>query len=361
MLVSFYLNIYVVAMIDKKTLAFVSIALLLIGAFLYSVSEILMPFAMALFLGYFFAPLVNKIHRLGASRAVSSVLVLCFIIALLVMFSVTIIPLLYKQIVILAQMAIDHKADIQNFVAGIINQYDFSPQFVAKLTSYIDALSGTIMGFMANVLTNIIQSGIAAINILSLIFVLPFVLYYVMADWHKISNAVESMVPRRMAPYFHALTKELHITLSGYVRGQLMVCMIMATYYSLAYTIIGVESGIALGIISGALTFIPYAGALFSIVLTSLIVVAQFGSLKILAIVIGAFLLAQFLEGYFIVPKLVGSKVKVHPVWIIFGLLAGGAIMGFLGVLIALPLTAVIAVIIRFMIKDYKESSIYKA
>lgn len=349
-----------IEMRTKKAAIFFLAILFAIFAFLYSVSEVLMPFAVALFLGYFFAPVVSKMHSFGVSRSVASISVVSFVILLIVMFSITVIPLLYKQVVLLAQMAIDHQKDVQDLIRKFMDEYQLSPALTAKLQEYLEALSGTVLSFMGSVLTNILHSGVAAINILSLIFICPFVLYYIMADWNKLTHALDSVIPVKALPAFKGLSKELHYTLSGYVRGQLMVCMIMATYYSVAYTIIGVESGIALGIISGALTFIPYAGALFSIVLTGLIVTVQFGSLKILAIVLGAFMFAQFLEGNFIVPKLVGEKVKLHPVWVIFGLLSGGALFGFLGVMIALPLTAVIAVVIRFLLKDYKESSIYK-
>lgn len=152
---------------------------------------------------------------------------------------------------------------------------------------------------------------------------------------------------------------EIDEIISGYVRGQTMVCLFLACYYSIGLTLAGLHYGFIIGILTGILTFIPYAGALAGTTTGILVAVFQFDDWTKIAAVIAVFLTGQFLEGNFITPKIVGDKVKLNPVWIIFGLLAGGALFGFVGVLIAVPITAVIGVLVRFFTRQYLNSTLY--
>ncbi|MGB8893871.1 MAG: AI-2E family transporter, partial [Pseudolabrys sp.] len=186
--------------------------------------------------------------------------------------------------------------------------------------------------------------------------VTPVVAFYLIYDWHRMIRTVDNWVPLQQRGTVRALAQEIDAAISGFVRGQTGVCLILGSFYALALTLTGLNFGLLIGLISGLITFIPYVGSMTGLVLA----VAQFwpayGSILI---VLGIFLVGQFLEGYVLSPKLVGESVGLHPVWLIIALLAFGYLFGFVGLLVAVPLAATIGVLLRFALRRYLQSSFY--
>ena len=190
--------------------------------------------------------------------------------------------------------------------------------------------------------------------------VTPVVAFYLIYDWHRMIATADSWVPVNQRETVRQLAREVDAAIAGFVRGQTAVCLILGSFYAVALTLSGLNFGLLIGLISGVITFIPYVGSMTGLTLAMAVAVAQFwpqwGSiLEVLAI----FLVGQFLEGNLLSPKLVGESVGLHPVWLIFALLAFGYLFGFVGLLVAVPLAATIGVLMRFALQRYRESMLY--
>jgi predicted PurR-regulated permease PerM len=347
--------------VSKRTIIASTLAVTILLIMLYSVSQILAPFAIGLLLAYFCSPIVSIMEKLKFTRSLSSALVLVGIIAIITLFSIAVIPLLYNQIATLAHAAITHKDDISQLFSSLTQNYEIPSSMTESLQSALNGVSSRILGFFGNFISQILQSGMTAVSILSMLFITPIVFYYFLLDWPKIVASIDSLIPRKMFKRYTEIKGDIDNVLSSFIRGQSLVCLIMGLYYALGLTAIGTESGIALGLISGLLSFIPYVGWLFSLSLSILIVAIQYISITKVLMTVALFTVGNFIENNFIVPKFIGTRIHLHPVWTIFGMFAGGTLLGFVGILIALPLTAVIAVLIRYLLKDYKNSSIYSS
>jgi predicted PurR-regulated permease PerM len=228
-------------------------------------------------------------------------------------------------------------------------------QALAKAKDSIGGASGYTLQVLGSVAANLVTSGIAVLNILSLIFVTPIVTFYILRDWDKILRKINSWLPVKYAKVIRKMASEIDGILAGYVRGQTHVCFVVGVYYAAALTLAGLEFSLLIGFATGILLFIPYVGTLFCFAVAILVAFFQFGDLQHVVFIAAIFLLGQLLEGVFLTPNLVGNKVQLHPAWIMFGLLAGGAIFGLSGVLVAVPVTAVIGVLARAFIREYLE------
>lgn len=207
---------------------------------------------------------------------------------------------------------------------------------------------------------NIVTQGIAVFDILTLLIITPVVAFYLLRDWPKVTRSVDTLVPRKQHGLFRRALKDIDATLSGFLRGQALVCLCLGLIYSIGLSLVGLEYGATIGIIAGVLSFIPYVGSTFGLVVSMVLAFIQFDDGLSIGLTLAVFLFGQALEGYVLTPKLVGDRVGLHPVWILFALFAGGSLLGFVGILIAVPVAAVIGVLIRLGLSHYKESSLYK-
>jgi predicted PurR-regulated permease PerM len=216
------------------------------------------------------------------------------------------------------------------------------------------------VGWLTTFLKSLWSGGRALISLFSLIVVTPVVAFYLLYDWHKMLVSVDNAVPVNQRATVRRLARECDAAISGFVRGQSAVCLILGTFYAVALTIAGLNFGLLIGLLAGLITFVPYVGSLTGLILALGVAVAQFwpnwGSV---VMVLGIFLVGQFAEGNILSPKLVGERVGLHPVWVIFALLAFGYLFGFVGLLVAVPLAATIGVLARFALERYRESSLY--
>jgi hypothetical protein len=184
--------------------------------------------------------------------------------------------------------------------------------------------------------------------------------YYLLADWNKITAQVENLFPRPYVKTINKRLKQIDTLLSAFVRGQAMVCLFLALFYGIGLTLIGVDLGFAVGFLAGVFSFVPYMGTMTGFVLSLLLALTQGASWPLFALIVAVFLIGQFIEGYILTPKLVGDKVGLHPAWIIFALFAGGALFGFTGVLLAVPLFTILKVVGQVVIEAYQKTAFYK-
>lgn len=228
-----------------------------------------------------------------------------------------------------------------------------------KIKTYIRSNMANGLKFIGSVIRSVVSSGFAFFNLLSLLLITPVVAFYMLRDWDKFIAKVDSLLPRKSRESVREQAREIDRTLAGFIRGQLSVCLILGTYYSTGLYLVGLELGVVVGFVAGIISFIPYIGSISGFVVSLAIAFAQFNSWTPILQVVAVFLSGQFIEGNFLTPKLVGDNVGLHPVWVMFALLAGGVLLGFLGLMIAVPVAAIIGVLVRHAIDNYKNSNLY--
>jgi predicted PurR-regulated permease PerM len=233
------------------------------------------------------------------------------------------------------------------------------PEDVAKLRDMLGSSISDMVGSLARLVQGLLTGGLALASLLSLVFVTPVVAFFLLRDWDRLLARIDSWLPRHQLATIREQARLVDATLAGFVRGQLLVCLSVGVYYALALSLIHLDFGLIIGILAGILTFIPYVGFATGLVLALSLALIQFGTSSGLLWVIGVFALGQVLESNVLGPKLVGERVHLHPVWVIFALLAFGSVFGFLGVLLALPAAAVIGVLVRFALGRYLASPLY--
>jgi predicted PurR-regulated permease PerM len=216
------------------------------------------------------------------------------------------------------------------------------------------------MSWITTFLKSLWSGGRALVSLFSLIVVTPVVAFYLIYDWHSMIETADGWIPLKQRDTVHQLMSEIDAAIAGFVRGQSAVCLILGSFYAVALTLSGLNFGLLIGLLSGFITFVPYVGSMTGLVLSLAVAVAQFWpDYTPIAVVLGVFLFGQFVEGNVLSPKLVGESVGLHPVWIIFALLAFGYLFGFVGLLLAVPLAATLGVLVRFAMRRYLESSFY--
>ena len=235
----------------------------------------------------------------------------------------------------------------------------FAPDEVDKARAAVMGASEKVIGGALAVIQGVWSSGLALVNLIGLVVVTPVVAWYLLRDWDRIVEAVDGWLPRDHAPVIREQVRIIDRTLAGFVRGQAMVCLILGAVYAIALELAGLDYGLVVGLVAGLISFIPYVGSLVGLALSVGLAAIQFDEPLRIALIAVIFVAGQAIEGNFLTPKLVGEKVGLHPVWVIFGLLAGGSLFGFVGVLLAIPVAAVVGVGLRFALARYKAGPYY--
>ena len=341
-------------------------ALWIVGAilfclFIYMVSSILLPFIVAVITAYFLDPVTKKIEKLGLSRTAATFTITILFFAIFIILSIILVPLFYDQFTSMIQKIPTYvhlyNEEILPYFSTILEKFD--PESIDSARQSVREASSYILNFAGKVIIDIWSSGIAIVNLLSLLFVTPIVTFYILRDWHHIIDKLSNLIPPKHSKIVGQLVGQIDVTLSAYIRGQTNVCLILGIFYAAALTLAGLEFGFVIGLSTGILSLIPYVGLLFGFVVAMVIAVFQFSNSLDIGIIALIFITGQIIEGNFITPKLVGDKVGLHPVWIIFCMLAGATMFGFIGLLLAIPTTAIIGVLTRFLIYQYLNSSFY--
>jgi predicted PurR-regulated permease PerM len=338
-------------------------AVIVLGLFLFIFSDILLPFIAGMALAYFLDPVADRMQKAGFSRLWATVVILLAFVVLLVLGLMIIVPVLTNQFADLMKNMPDYIGRLQGLVtsfdpAWIEHTLGVSP---GQLKDGLNSLMTGAIGFLTGLFKSLWSSGLAIINIISLFVVAPVVAFYMLLDWDRMVATVDSWVPREHVETVRAIAREIDRSIAGFVRGQGTLCLILGVYYALGLTVVGLNFGLLIGLLAGLISFIPYVGSLTGLILAIGVAFVQFWpDWMWVAAVAGVFFVGQFIEGNVLQPKLVGKSVGVHPVWLMFALLAFGALFGFVGLLVAVPCAAAIAVIMRFALARYKQSPLYQ-
>jgi predicted PurR-regulated permease PerM len=325
-------------------------------------ASILLPFVAAAGIAYFLDPPATKLTRNGVPRGLASLLLIIALIAAGLLFALLLWPLLLSQIGILINRLPGYIDGLRGFAALLIArlQERLGPDFVdEKLRDLVGGQVGAMLSFIASALRGVIGGGFALFNVLSLAVVTPVVGFYLLRDWPRVVARIDSWLPRRYAGVLHAQAREVDRILSAWLRGQAMCCIALALFYAVGLSMVGLDLSLIVGLSAGLLSFIPYVGTITGAVTAIGLAFAQFPTWTGVAEVAGVFVLGNIVEGYVIYPRFLGDRVELHAVWVIFALFAGGAAFGFLGVLLAVPVAAIIGVLSRFWLRRYLASSLY--
>ncbi len=331
------------------------------GFLLHLLSAVLMPFVVGIAIAYFFDPVADRLERMGLSRPLAAAAILLAFFLILTGVALLIFPALQRQIASVAQLVPVLIDRLREAAAPILEQIsaDLSHGAVAEIKDAAGKYAGTVLGWLSKMIAGVWSGGLAVINLLSLILVTPLVAFYLLRDWDLIVAKIDGWLPRDMADTIREQARNIDDTMAGFVRGQASVCLVLAVFYAVGLTLVGLKAGLLVGIAAGFLAFIPYIGAAVSTAVGVGMAFAQFDSLAHVAAVAVIFFTGQTAESYFLTPRLVGGRVGLSPIWVIFAMFAFGAIFGFTGVLIALPVAAVTGVIVRFGLEQYLKSDLY--
>jgi predicted PurR-regulated permease PerM len=337
------------------------VILVAFGLFLSQIHTILFPFVVAGITAYFLDPAVDRLERYGMTRPSATITIIGIFFAAVTIAVILVSPILYNQIVEFTQKIPEYTHYIESTLIPRASKFmNYSNMGTAsEIHDSLKSVSGTALQFVGGMLSRLWQSGLAVINIFALIFITPVVTFYILRDWHVIIAKVDSLIPLNQLDDIRTQFRLIDKALSGYIRGQLNVCLILGTFYAIGLTMVNLQFGFFIGFATGILAFIPFVGIAVGSLVGIIIAFFQFDNLIDVAMVACVFVLGQVIEGNFITPKLVGDKVGLSPVWLIFGMLAGGALFGFTGVLLAVPATAIIGVLARFFVSKYKQSMLY--
>ena len=346
----------------RNQLLFWAIGLIVFGICLVALSGIMLPFVAGMAVAYFLDPVADKFEEWGASRTLATVVITVLFMLIAIGGFVLLLPLLYQQIVDFIARVPTYTRAISDIVAplseSLIARLD--PEDVQRVRDAIGGVTAQLVKWALGLVQNIWKSGLAIVNILSLLFITPIVAFYLLRDWDRIVERIDALLPRDHADVIRTQVKAIDETLAGFVRGQGLVCLALAVFYVVGLLITGLDFALVLGLLAGLISFIPYVGAIVGLIASVGMAFLQFDDFVRIGAVAIVFVIGQVLEGNVLTPKLVGDRVGLHPVWVIFGILAGGVLFGFVGILIAVPMTAIVGVLVRFAVERYSESPLYR-
>jgi predicted PurR-regulated permease PerM len=338
------------------------IGIILFLVFLGLIKSILLPFVVGMLAAYFLDPAVRKLRSWKWSRSTSAAVITITFFTIAAAIFVLLVPLVSHQLSILIHDLPAYAQGMQSKYGKTVEGYlsQLSPDEVDTIRDTMAHFSGTFAQEGSAFATQLVQSGLAFLNIVLLIFITPVVVFYLLRDWDKVVKRFDDLLPRDQEKTIMSQLHEIDRILSGFIRGQTNVCLIMAAYYGVLLPLAQLKFGLVIGLLTGFMLFIPFVGFVTGCAFGMITALFQFDSSGHVIAVACIYLVGMVLENSVVVPRLVGDKVELHPLWVIFGMLAGGALFGFVGVLIAVPLTAVMGVLVRFAIDRYLHSSLYR-
>ncbi|MDX1540973.1 MAG: AI-2E family transporter [Geminicoccaceae bacterium] len=324
-------------------------------------NDIMLPFLVGMAAAYLLDPVADYLERHRFRRGTATALITGLFCILLVVFLVLLLPPLAAQAAELAlelpQYVERLRARLLPFVGQFLSEAELSIDLSAE--GLLQRFAGQAIGVVATAVTGLLQSGIAFLNLIALIFVTPVVTFYLLRDWDRMVAKIRDNIPPDLLPTVMRLAREIDEVLAGFIRGQVLVCGFLALFYGLLLWAVGLRYGLIIGLLTGFFSFIPYIGMALGLAVGLSVAAFQFQSIGMILLVALIFGLGQFIEGNLISPRLVGSRIHLHPVWMIFAALGGAALFGLIGTLIAVPVAGVLGVLLRFGLERYRESRLY--
>jgi len=337
------------------------LALLVVFALvLWLVRDVLLPFLLGMAIGYLLNPLIDRLERRGISRAAAAGVMVLASYGLAILGILLLAPVLARQVIDLVTSLPDHARRTYGLLSPLLHRVLAASQ-TARVTDLADVAAQRATELLGPIASGLLGRGLAVLNLVLLLAITPLVAFYLLRDWPKLLAEVDSWLPHEHAETIRTQARAIDAVLAGFARGTAIACAMLAVYYAIALTLVGLESGFLIGLTAGAVSFVPYLGTLGGAVTAMGVSALQFWpDWWRIAVVFGIFAVGQMLNDYVLTPNLVGDKVGLHPLWVLFAFFAGGALFGLVGVLIAVPVSAVIGVLARFAISRYKESTLYR-
>lgn len=342
----------------REQVKYWGLALAVFFVLLWALGGVILPFLVGGALAYFLDPVADRLERAGLSRVAATTVITAVGMLILVALVLSVIPTLVNQTTALVNAAPDITQRLQQF---LLERFPDLADSTSTIRQSLAQIGETIQSKGAALAEGVLTSLAGAVSVVVFLLVVPVVAFYLLLDWDHMIARIDNMLPRDHAPTVRRLAREVDGALSAFVRGQLSVCLVLGIYYSAALMLAGLQFGLVVGAIAGAITFIPYVGAIIGGALAIGLALFQFwGDWLQIGIVAAIFALGQFMEGNVLTPKLVGKSVGLHPVWLLFALSAFGTLFGFVGMLIAVPVAAALGVLTRFAIAQYQASLLYR-
>lgn len=339
---------------------------------LWFLGDVILPFVLGGAIAYCLDPIADRLEKAGCTRTIAVTIITLVAVLLFVLLILLVIPTLVQQTAAL----IDTAPELFNRLQGWLTER--FPSLVdegSTIRKQLLAIGETIQSKGGELVNGLVSSALGLINIIVLLIIVPVVAFYMLLDWDNMTAKIDSMLPRDHVDTVRNIARDIDKMLASFIRGQGTVCLVLGTYYAVGLMLAGLNFGLIVGFIAGLITFIPYVGALVGGVLAVGLALFQFwGAVEVtdgetvthatnwvrIGIVAGIFAFGQFLEGNILTPKLVGSSVGLHPVWLLFALSVFGSLFGFVGMLVAVPVAAMIGVVARYALDRYKESLLYR-
>lgn len=336
---------------------------LVTGGLIYLLAPALTPFAVAALFAYLWDPVVDRLERIGLSRNAAVSLVFLLIGLAVVALILLVIPFTERQIAKFLDQLPRWLAWIQAEAQPRLEQrfgvtLDFADP--NKLIEVVKNHWREAGGIATRILGKVSQSGLTVLGWAAQLVLIPVVTFYLLRDWDTLVSRVNELLPRTVEPTISRLARESDEVLGAFLRGQLSVMVSLGTLYAVGLWAVGIDVGPLIGMIAGLISFVPYLGAIVGVGMALIAALVQYQDWAHVFMVLGVFGVGQLIEGYVLVPKLVGDKIGLHPVAVIFAILAGGELFGFLGVLLALPAAAIVMVVLRYLHEKYTASRLYQ-
>jgi predicted PurR-regulated permease PerM len=361
-------------MITQRQIGFWLVVLVVAAVAVYVLRGVMMPFAAGLALGYLLDPVVSRLVRFGLGRLGATLLILGLFLVSFSTIIILLLPLLGHQlaafidklptyVVRLQALVADEGGKLSALVgADVLSWLGLSGGVTpTDIQKSISEFAGQGAQWLGTFMRSLWSGGAAIVSLASLLVVTPVVAFYILLDWNRMIATIDSWIPIPHRPAVRAVARDVDKALSGFVRGQSLVCLFLGLWYGFGLSLIGLNFGFLIGFSAGVLSFIPYVGSLSALVVSIVVALVQgWPSLKLFGLALLVVGSGQFLEGNVLSPKLVGASVGLHPVWLMFALFAFGSLFGFTGLIIAVPLAATVGVLARFGLRQYLASPIYR-
>jgi predicted PurR-regulated permease PerM len=347
---------------QRRQLAYWLLALGVLFLMLWLLRGILLPFVVGVGVAYLLDPLADRLEKRGLSRTLATALIILAFFAVVIGLILVLAPIVYAQFFGFIERVPEYLAAgrlwLEPIIERVLDVLGISER--EAFSTAVGSYGERAVGWGAEVLAGLVSGGAALFNLAALILVTPLVAFYLLRDWNRILARIDSWLPRHYAPIVRNQVRDIDRVVAGFVRGQAMVALVLGTFYGVGLSLIGLDFGLAIGIVTGFLTFIPIIGQAVGFAVSLGLGLYQFWPEWLMLVgIVGLFGAGQILESNWLIPWLIGPRVGLHPAWVIFALLAGGALFGFVGLLLAVPVFASIAVLVRYALSRYLKSPLY--
>ncbi|WP_341764299.1 AI-2E family transporter [Candidatus Tisiphia endosymbiont of Beris chalybata] len=333
-------------------------------ASLILISDILTPFCIAGVISYLLQPVIYKLsHRHKYPRNMIVAIIFGLFVSIFIVVVAVILPIIYQQITLLISKIPTYKDYLQTELIPLITAkiQAVEPSIANQIKDLINNLANSLFSMMTSLANNIWHYTMVTINVFLILVLIPIILFYFLRDWGKIITTIDNLLPLKNKQKIKQMLTAINNTLAAYVRGQLNICLLLSTYYSIALWLVGVDLSVLLGVLSGFSIIIPFVGVFITFFLTMIVSYFALGIGNKLFYIAIIYIIGVLVEGYILTPKMIGDKIGLHPLWIIFAVLALGNLFGFIGIFFAVPMAGIIKVLFLSTIELYKSSKFYKS